>query len=99
MRRTLCRVNAADAGCVSRGGCELVCAFTPRDRNIGHTVGSTCVYVRKLRGILLHISRSPRWTSGSPRMLLVLVREFESRRGEILNLFPKIKKAPAADSA
>ena len=27
--------------------------------------------------------RSPRWTSGSPRMLLVLVREFESRRGEI----------------
>ena len=32
---------------------------------------------------------SPRWTSGSPRMLLliVLIREFESRRGEILNLF------------
>ena len=25
-------------------------------------------------------------------MLLVLVREFESRRGEILNLFAKIKK-------
>ena len=33
------------------------------------------------------ISRSPRWTSGSPRMLLVLVREFESRRGEIFILF------------
>ena len=38
------------------------------------------------------ISRSPRWTSGSPRMLLALVREFESRRGEILNLFAKKKK-------
>ena len=37
-------------------------------------------------------SRPPRWTSGSPRMLLVLVREFESRRGEILNIFAKIKK-------
>ena len=39
-------------------------------------------------------SRSPRRTinSGSPRMLLVLVREFESRRGEILNLYAKIKK-------
>ena len=37
--------------------------------------------------------RSPRWTSsGSPRMLLVLVREFESRRGEILNLIAKIEK-------
>ena len=40
---------------------------------------------------LFMITRSPRWTSGSPRMLLVLVREFESRRGEILNLFAKIK--------
>ena len=30
-------------------------------------------------------SWSPRWTGGSPRMLLlVLIREFESRRGEIL---------------
>ena len=43
---------------------------------------------------LEHDGRSPRWTttitnSGSPRMLplIVLVREFESRRGEILNLF------------
>ena len=39
--------------------------------------------------------RSPRWTSGSsPPMplLIVLVREFESRRGEILNLFAKKKK-------
>ena len=42
---------------------------------------------------------SPRWwsiNSGNPRMLLlilqVLVREFESRRGEILNLFAKIKR-------
>ena len=38
------------------------------------------------------LTRSPRWTSGSPRMLLVLVRELESRRGEILNLFAKEKE-------
>ena len=31
-------------------------------------------------------------TSCSPRMLLVLVREFESRRGEILNIFAKKEK-------
>ena len=37
--------------------------------------------------------------SGSPRMLLVLVREFESRRGQILNLFAKIKKGSTAESA
>ena len=38
-------------------------------------------------------NKSPRWTinSGSPRRLLVLVREFESRRGEIMNLFAKKK--------
>ena len=45
---------------------------------------------------------SPRWTinSGSPRMLLVLVREFESLRGENLNLFAKIKKkGSTAESA
>ena len=36
--------------------------------------------------------RSSRWTSGSPRMLLVLVPEFESHRGEILNLFAKKKR-------
>ena len=43
------RVNAADAGCVVRGRCELVCAYTPSDRKIGHTLRSTCVHVRKLR--------------------------------------------------
>ena len=37
-------------------------------------------------------SWSPRWASGSPRMLLMLIREFESRRGEILIFFAKIKK-------
>ena len=39
--------------------------------------------------------------SGSPRMLLrvVLVREFESRRGEILISFAKIKKGSTAESA
>ena len=41
---------------------------------------------------LAPMSRSPRWTSGSPRMLLVLIREFESRCGEILILFAKMKK-------
>ena len=48
-------------------------------------IPGTCVFFQEP-------SRSPRWTSGSPRMLLVLVHEFESRRGEILNLFAKIKK-------
>ena len=32
----------------------------------------------------MYSSRSPRWTSGSPRMLLVLVRELESLRGDCL---------------
>ena len=41
---------------------------------------------------LLSICRSPRWSSGNPRMLLVLVREFESRRGEILTFFATKKK-------
>ena len=36
--------------------------------------------------------RSPRWTSGSPRVLLALVLEFESRRGEVLKLLAKIRK-------
>ena len=55
-----------------------------------------CVYPRWNTSYLLDIlgllGRSPRWTSGSPRMLLVLVREFESRRGEILNLFANKKE-------
>ena len=34
-------------------------------------------------------SRSPRWTSGSLQMLLALIREFETRRGEVLDLFAK----------
>ena len=43
--------------------------------------------------VMLAYSRSPRWSSGNPRMLLVLlIREFESRRAEILNLFAKVKK-------
>ena len=32
-----------------RGRCEFVCAFTPSDRKIEHTMRSTCVFVRKLR--------------------------------------------------
>ena len=48
----------------------------------------------------VHGVRSPRWTSGTPQMLLVLIREFESRRGEILNLFARIrKKGSTAESA
>ena len=48
---------------------------------------------QKCRGGVAFIfifSRSPRWTSGSPRMPLVLVREFESRRGEVLSLIPHL---------
>ena len=37
----------------------------------------------KVRHLPFPVNRSPRWTTGSPRMLLVLFREFESRRGEI----------------
>ena len=41
------------------------------------------------------VSRSPRCSRGNPRslpaLIMVLVREFESRRGEILSLFAKIK--------
>ena len=37
-------------------------------------------------------SRSPRWSSGYPRTLLALVLEFDSHRGEILNLFAKMQK-------
>ena len=49
MRRKLCSVNAADAGGVARGRCELVSAFIPSDRKIGRTVRRMCVYVLKLR--------------------------------------------------
>ena len=35
------------------------------------------------------LSRSSRWSSGNPRMLIVLVRELGPRRGEILNLLEK----------
>ena len=41
---------------------------------------------------------SSRWCSGYPRMLLVLVLEFESRRGEILHLFAKTKIIFVKDS-
>ena len=44
------------------------------------------------RIVLVIIVTSPRWTSGSPRMLLELICEFESRRGEIMSLSAKIKK-------
>ena len=46
-------------------------------------------------------SRTPRWSCGNPRMLLliVLVREFESRRGEISNLFAKKRKKKKGSTA
>ena len=48
----------------------------------------------------LHVSRWPRWSfdSGCPRMLLVLVLEFESRRGDTLKILAKIKKGSTAES-
>ena len=60
----------------------IFCLFqVPLGPDIPYPVLSCCsTYCRP--GIYLYIDRSPRWTSGSPRMLLVLVREFESRRGE-----------------
>ena len=33
-----------------------------------------------------------RWSSGYPRMLLALVRELKSHRGEIVNSFAQIRK-------
>ena len=72
---------------------------------IVYLVYNTANYTRNLQEIfyqylvpnIQHIvgdSRSPLWTSGSPPMLLVLIREFESclPTGEILKLFAKIKK-------
>ena len=48
MHRTLCGVNAADAGSVTRCRCQSVCVLTLSDRKIGRTVRSTCVDVPKL---------------------------------------------------
>ena len=38
---------------MARGRCELVCAITPGNREIGHTVRSTGAYVRKFREVTL----------------------------------------------
>ena len=38
------------------------------------------------------VGRSPRWSSGYPRILLALVLEFDCHRGEILNLLAKMPK-------
>ena len=45
--------------------------------------------------------RSPRWSSGYPRILLALVLEFDSHRDEILDLLAKMqtKKLSAVESA
>ena len=55
------------------------------------------VFVLLYRRILIcRIHRSPRWSSGCPRMLLLMllafVLEFDSHRGEILNELAKNKR-------
>ena len=52
---------------------------------------SGCTYTSEFH-IEATQSWSPRWSSGYPRMRLVLVLEFESRRVEVFNLLAKIKK-------
>ena len=48
----------------------------------------------------MSMGRSPRWSSGNPRMLLVvLVHESESRRGELLSDFAKNERGSTAESA
>ena len=46
------------------------------------------------RNIALDSNRSPRWSSGYPRiqLLIAFVLEFDSHRGEILHLFAKMQK-------
>ena len=45
------------------------------------------------------VYRPSRWSSANPRMLLVLVREFESRRGDIFSIFAKIKSKNGSTTA
>ena len=42
--------------------------------------------------IILESATSPRWCSGYPRILLALVLEFDSHRGENLKVFAKMQK-------
>ena len=55
---------------------------------------STAVQLCSITRYLVYVygGRPGGLTSGSPQMLLVLVREFESRRGEILKYICKKKK-------
>ena len=57
-------------------------------------IGLSCCLLIKPTVIPTQIAGRPGGlsTSGSPRMLPMLVREFEYRRGEILNLFAKKKE-------
>ena len=61
----------------------------------------TCIISFVLCGINFP-SRSPRWSinSGYPRIVLALVLEFDSHRGEILALFAKmLEKGSTAEDA
>ena len=54
------------------------------------------VEVNKYREVysswIISVYWSPRWSSGYPRLLLELVREFDSHRGEVLTLFVEMPK-------
>ena len=64
----------------SRGDNRRTCRFEEQC--------STTILVRPLPVYC----RSPRWSSGHPRILLALVLQFDSHRGEVLNLFAKMQK-------
>ena len=55
-------------------------------------VGAIIFYVTLLEVLFILNNRSPRWSSGYPRMLLALVLKFDSHRGEILIIFAKKQK-------
>ena len=63
MRRTICYVNVV--ACMARGRRDVVCAFTSTYCKIGHTVRSTCVYVRNL----LEATRTMRFYRGLHRKI------------------------------
>ena len=69
------------------------CVPRKRCRNRENWCGQYVVLVlcklipRKMPETNCSSRRSPRWTRGSRRMLLVLIHEFESSRDEIMNYF------------
>ena len=63
----------------------------PRASALLRFVTTDCIVAMSYEGTTIINTCRPRG--------LVLVREFESRRGEILNLFAKMKKGSTAESA